>query len=71
MYRLDLFLDQAAGQDPVTRDAWRPITGTGVAVTLKTPWNTMLTVDAGKSFLPAIYREAGSFVIQIMLLKPY
>ena len=30
----------------------------------------MLQVDVGKSVLPALYRGAGSLVLQIMLLKP-
>jgi hypothetical protein len=70
IYRLDLFVDQAAGRDPFNRRVWRPVTGIGAAVTLKTPWHTMLTVDVGKSVLPGIYRSAGSLVFQIMLLKP-
>ncbi len=70
-YRLDLFLDQAVGRDPGDRRTWRPVTGTGVAVTLRTPWNTMLTVDIGKSILPPLYRRAGSRVVQVMLLKPF
>ena len=30
---------------------WEPITGIGAAVNLRAPWNTILRVDAGKSFL--------------------
>jgi hypothetical protein len=71
LYRLDLFLDQAFGRDPVERSTWRRITGTGVSVTLKSPWNTMFSADVGKSFLPDIYRHAGSVVVQLMLLKPF
>jgi hypothetical protein len=70
LYRLDLFLDHAQGRDRGDRAAWHPLTGTGVAVTLKAPWNTMLTVDAGKSVIPSVYRGTGSFVLQILLLKP-
>ena len=52
------------------RDLWRPITGTGVAVTFKTPWNTMFTADVGKSWIPDLYRGTGSTVLQFLLLKP-
>ena len=69
-YRLDLFLDQARGRDPFNRTTWRSVTGTGVAVTFKTPWNTMFTADVGKSFIPDIYRGTGSMVLQLLLLKP-
>ena len=70
IYRLDLFVDHARGRDPNDRSTWRPVTGTGVAVTLKTPWNTMFTADIGKSVIPDIYRGTGSVVLQFMLLKP-
>lgn len=69
-FKLDLFLDQAFGRDPIDRTTWRPVTGTGAAVTFRAPWNTMLTIDVGKGFLPALYRPAGSFILQIMLIKP-
>jgi hypothetical protein len=70
IYRLDLFLDHARGRDPDGRAGWQPVTGTGVAVTLKAPWNTMFTADVGRSFIPRIYRGTGSWVMQFMLLKP-
>jgi hypothetical protein len=69
-FKLDLFLDQAFGRDPIDRTTWRPVTGTGAAVTFRAPWNTMLTIDVGKGFLPALYKPAGSFILQIMLIKP-
>jgi hypothetical protein len=69
-FKLDLFLDQAFGRDPFDRTTWRPVTGTGAAVTFRARWNTMLTIDVGKGFLPALYRPAGSFILQIMLIKP-
>ncbi len=69
-FKLDLFLDQAFGRDPADRTTWRPVTGTGAAVTFRAPWNTMLTIDVGKSFLPALYRGAGSFIVQVLLIKP-
>jgi len=69
-FKLDLFLDQAFGRDPIDRAIWRPVTGTGAAVTFRAPWNTLFTADVGKSFLPALYRSAGSFILQIMLIKP-
>ena len=70
-YRLDLFLDHARGRDPNRRDLWRSVTGTGVAVTFKTPWNTMFTADVGKSWIPDLYRGTGSTVLQFLLLKPF
>jgi hypothetical protein len=68
-YRFDLFVDHAMGRrddDPT----WRPLTGTGVRVNLRTPLSTILQVEYGKSFQPEAYRGAGSNVLQIMLLKP-
>jgi hypothetical protein len=69
-YRLDLYLDQAWGRDDAGHGPWDPITGFGTAVNLRTPWNTILRVDFGKSFLPARYGSLGSTVFQILLLKP-
>jgi hypothetical protein len=69
-YRLDLFLDHAGGRDPQGDNVWRQVTGTGIRLNLRAPRNTILQVDYGKSFLPAIYRGAGSNVLQILLLKP-
>ena len=71
LYRLDLFLDYARGRVPDRRDTWESVTGTGVALTLKTPWNTMLTADVGRSWLPGIYQTAGSTVLQFLVLKPF
>jgi len=70
IYRLDLFVDHARGRDPNDPTAWRPVTGTGGAVTLKAPWNTMFTADIGKSFIPDLYRGTGSVVLQFLFLKP-
>jgi hypothetical protein len=69
-YRLDLFFDRASGRDPHGDNLWRQVTGTGIKVNFRTPMNTILQIDYGKSFLPASYRGAGSNVLQIMLLKP-
>ncbi|HJZ77493.1 MAG TPA: hypothetical protein VKE51_37445 [Vicinamibacterales bacterium] len=69
-YRLDLFLDRAWGRDDPGHGAWDPITGLGVAVNVRAPWNTILRADVGKSFLPARYGALGSTVFQILLLKP-
>jgi hypothetical protein len=69
-YRLDLFAEQAWGQDRAVDLSWRPLTGLGAAVNVRAPWNTILRVDAGKSVLPVVYRDVGSFVMQVMLLKP-
>jgi hypothetical protein len=69
-YRVDLFLDRAWGRDTAGHGLWDPITGTGIAVNLRAPWNTILRADFGKSFLPARYGPLGSTVLQILLLKP-
>jgi hypothetical protein len=69
-YRLDLFAERAWGQDQTVNQEWQPLTGLGVAVNVRAPWNTILRADLGKSLLPARYRAAGSTVLQIMLLKP-
>ncbi|MEO8483483.1 MAG: hypothetical protein ABI634_14820 [Acidobacteriota bacterium] len=69
-YRLDLFLDQAFGSLLGDEARRRSITGTGVAVNFKAPWNTMFKVDVGKSFLPAPVAKSGSVVLQFLVLKP-
>ncbi len=69
-YRLDLFIDHASGHDPSVGNTWQQVTGTGVRGSLKAPFNTILQVDFGKSFLPEAYRGAGSTVVQVLLLKP-
>jgi hypothetical protein len=69
-YRLDLFLDHAAGRDPQVDNVWRQVTGTGIRLNMRAPRNTILQVDYGKGFLPSVYRGAGSNVLQILLLKP-
>ena len=69
-YRFDLFFDHATGRDPQGDNTWRQVTGTGIRLNLRTPRNTILQTDVGKSFLPDVYRGAGSMVLQIMLLKP-
>jgi hypothetical protein len=70
LYRVDLFLEQALGKDPTGDGAWRNVTGVGLGLNLRTPFGTMLRADIGKSFLPAAYSGSGSFVAQIMVLKP-
>jgi hypothetical protein len=69
-YRFDVFLDQAWGLDEGLGGAWRPLTGTGIALNVRAPWSTILRADVGKSFLPSEYRGQGSLTAQIMLLKP-
>jgi hypothetical protein len=69
-YRLDVFVDRAWGRDPFDRRRWLGVTGTGVAVNLRGPMGTLFKADVGKSFLPGIYAGSGSFVLQIMMLKP-
>ena len=70
LYRVDLFLEQALGKDPTRDGAWRNVTGVGLGLNLRTPFGTMLRADLGKSFLPRLYSGSGSFVAQIMVLKP-
>jgi len=69
-YRLDLFLERAWGRDRSIDSSWQPITGLGVAVNFRTPKNTMLRVDFGRSLLPDRYQTVGSYNLQILLLKP-
>jgi hypothetical protein len=69
-YRLDLFVEQARGRDRALDMGWQDLTGLGAAVNFRAPWNTILRADVGKSLLPARYREVGSTVFQIMVLKP-
>ena len=69
-YRVDLFLDHASGRDPEVNNNWQQVTGTGVRLNLRAPLNTILQIDYGKSFLPAIYQGVGTNVVQILLLKP-
>jgi hypothetical protein len=69
-FRIDLFVEQAFARDPDDRAVWRRATGTGIALNMRAPWRTMLRADIGRSFLPDRYAGAGSWVVQIMLLKP-
>jgi hypothetical protein len=69
-YRFDVFLDQGWGRDDERGIAWRPLTGTGIALNVRAPWSTIFRADIGKSFLPSEYRGQGSLTAQIMVLKP-
>jgi len=69
-YRFDLFLDRAWGRDDAGHGEWDPMTGFGIAVNVRAPWNTILRADFGKSILPARYGQLGSTTLQILLLKP-
>ena len=69
-YRIDLFLERAAGRDRATDTSWQSLTGTGIALNVRAPFGTILRADIGHSFLPARYRGIGSTVLQIMFLKP-
>jgi hypothetical protein len=69
-YRLDFFLDRAWGRDEPGHGPWDPITGFGIAGNVRAPWNTILRIDFGKSFLPERYGSLGSTVVQVVLLKP-
>jgi hypothetical protein len=69
LYRLDLFVDQALGKPP-NGTSFENVTGLGLGFNLRGPWNTLVRAEVGKSFLPEQYRGAGSFVGQILFLKP-
>jgi hypothetical protein len=69
-YRVDLFADHAHGRGAESGDPWQRVTGVGLGLNLRTPHDTILRADLGKSFLPESYRGAGSVTLQIMLLKP-
>jgi hypothetical protein len=69
-YRLDLFADHAVGRDAGLDRSWRPVTGIGASVNFKGPHSTIIKADIGRSVLPALYRGAGSTVLQILILKP-
>jgi hypothetical protein len=68
IYGLDLFVDQAFGREG--EDRWRSFTGLGLGFNFRGPWGTLLRGELGKSFLPASYNGAGSFVARITVLKP-
>jgi hypothetical protein len=70
MYRLDLFLERAWGRDLSASRDWQPITGVGTALNVRAPFNTILRMDVGHAWLPAEYRGVGSWVLQVLLLKP-
>jgi hypothetical protein len=69
-YRFDIFFDQGFGKDPTIGGDLSGITGVGIGLNLRGPWHTIISTDFGKSFLPDIYRGAGSVVVQILVLKP-
>jgi hypothetical protein len=69
-YRLDLFLEHAAGRETGAGDPVRHITSIGAAFNLRAPWHTILRADVGKSFLPRAFEGTGSVVVQVLLLKP-
>jgi hypothetical protein len=69
LYRLDLFLEHAWGRAGAD-DPWDRIPGVGMAVNFRTPWNTILRAELGKSLLPRRYDGLGSTTLQVLLLKP-
>ena len=69
-YRLDLFIDQAIGRDHAVSQTWQSVTGLGLGFNMRGPRGTLLRGDVGKSFLPSRYREPGSVVFQVQVLKP-
>ncbi len=70
IYRLDVFLEHAWGREQTTVQDWQPILGTGAAVNLRAPWNTILRAELGKAVLPDRYSGLGSATLQVLLLKP-
>jgi hypothetical protein len=71
LYRLDLFLDQAWGRGAEAGSPRESITGVGLGLNFRTPWGTMFRGEVGKSFLPERYRGSGSWVGQVLILKPF
>jgi hypothetical protein len=69
-YRVDLFLEHAWGREDAGRGPWNRIPAVGAAINVRAPWDTMLRVDAGKSWLPGRFDRLGSATLQVMLLKP-
>lgn len=69
-YRLDLFLEHAQGIDESIDSKRQKVTGIGVAVNVRAPFNTIFRADLGRSFLPRRYSGVGSTVLQILILKP-
>ena len=69
-YRLDAFIDHAWGRDVGGRGEWQRVPGIGTAINVPAPWDTILRVDFGKSWLPDRYGSLGSMSLQVMLLKP-
>ena len=69
-YRIDVFAEHAWGRDVPGSGPWQAIPAFGIAVNTRAPWDTILRVDAGKSFLPGRYDTLGSFTLQVLLLKP-
>ncbi|MBW1883646.1 MAG: hypothetical protein JRJ58_08975 [Deltaproteobacteria bacterium] len=66
----DIYLDQVFGRDPFNSPTIEPITGIGMGVDFRGPWQTLVTASIAKSFLPESYRGAGSVTASILLLKP-
>ena len=58
------------GRDVGGRGEWQRVPGIGTAINVPAPWDTILRVDFGKSWLPDRYGSLGSMSLQIMLLKP-
>ncbi len=69
-YRFDVFLEHAVGRIRHEGLSWQHLTGLGLAMNVRGPWNTILRIDAGHSFLPDRYRATGSNVVQVLFLKP-
>ena len=67
----DIYLDQVFGRDPINSTTIEPITGIGMGVDLRGPWQTLLTANIAKSFLPESYSGAGSVTADILFLKPF
>jgi hypothetical protein len=70
IYRFDLFVERAWGRDRAASRLWQPITGVGTALNVRAPGNTILRMDLGHAWLPREYRGVGSWVVQVLLLKP-
>ena len=61
---------RSTGRDEAGHGAWQPLSGFGVAVNLRAPFNTIFRAELGKSVLPSRYDSLGSTTLQIQFLKP-
>jgi len=69
-FRFELFYDQGWGGDEEQGLNRVRFFGLGLGLNVRGPRHTILRVDLGKSFLPDALSGAGTFVAQVLILKP-